>query len=76
MIRTAVFCSVLAFVAWPGAVLAYSGTPQEQAACRRDVIKLCRSVAAGDEFAILACLQGNRPRLTAPCRGVLESHGQ
>jgi hypothetical protein len=76
MIRNAVLCFALVLGASPGAVLAYSGTPQEQAACRRDVIKLCRSVAAGDEFAILACLQGNRPRLTAPCRGVLESHGQ
>jgi hypothetical protein len=76
MIRRGVFCFALALASWPGVVLAYSGTPQEQTACRRDVVKLCRSVADRDEFTILACLQGNRPKLTASCRGVLESHGQ
>jgi hypothetical protein len=76
MIRTAILCFALALISCPTAALAYSGSPQEQVACRRDVVKLCRSVAGRDEFTILACLQGHRPKLTASCRGVLESHGQ
>ena len=58
------------------AALAYSGTEQEQNACRRDVVRHCRSVASENEFVILACLQANRPKLTVACRTVLQSHGQ
>jgi hypothetical protein len=66
----------LAFTAASAAAFAYSGTEQEQNACRRDVVRHCRSVANADEFVILACLQNNRPKLTLACRAVLQSHGQ
>ena len=53
-----------------------SGTPEEQAACSRDVQRYCRPVMDQGDFTILACLQQNRPKLTAACNHVLKSHGQ
>jgi len=53
-----------------------SGTPQEQAACSRDVQRFCRPVIDQGDFTILACLQQNRPKLTAACSQVLKDHGQ
>jgi Cysteine rich repeat len=74
MIRTLTLA--FALTAGSAAALAYSGTEQEQNACRRDVVRHCRTVASEGEFVILACLQAHRPRLTSACRTVLESHGQ
>ena len=53
-----------------------SGTPAEQAACSRDVQRFCRPVIDQGDFTILACLQQNRPKLTAACNQVLKDHGQ
>ena len=53
-----------------------SGTPEEQAACSRDVQRFCRPVIDQGDFTILACLQQNRPKLTKACDQVLKSHGQ
>jgi hypothetical protein len=53
-----------------------SGTPDEQKACSRDVQRYCRPVIDQGDFTILACLQQNRPKLTAACDQVLKSHGQ
>lgn len=53
-----------------------SGTPQEQAACSRDVQRYCRKVIDQGDFTILACLQQNRPKITTACDQVLKSHGQ
>jgi hypothetical protein len=53
-----------------------SGTPQEQAACSRDVQRFCRPVIDQGDFTILACLQQNRPKLTVACNQVLKNHGQ
>ncbi|WP_291859475.1 hypothetical protein [Bradyrhizobium sp.] len=53
-----------------------SGTPQEQAACSRDVQRYCRPVIDQGDFTILACLQQNRPKLTAACNQVLKNNGQ
>ncbi|HEV7878079.1 hypothetical protein [Bradyrhizobium sp.] len=53
-----------------------SGTPDEQKACSRDVSRFCRSLMDQGDFVILACLQQNRPKLTAACSQVLKSHGQ
>jgi hypothetical protein len=74
MIRTLTLAFGLGMIS--AAAFAYSGTPQEQTACRHDVVRHCRSVANENEFVILACLQSNRPKLTIACRTVLESHGQ
>ncbi len=51
------------------------GTPTENAACRSDVARLCRS-AAPDSGRVLACLQANRGRLSRGCLSVLTAHGQ
>jgi hypothetical protein len=58
------------------AALARSGTPEEQAACSRDVQRYCRKVIDQGDFTILACLQGVRPKLTKACDQVLRNHGQ
>jgi hypothetical protein len=53
-----------------------SGTPEEQAACSRDVQRYCRPVIDQGDFTVLACLQQNRPKLTKACDLVLKNHGQ
>ena len=53
-----------------------SGTPEEQAACSRDVQRYCRPVIDQGDFTILACLQEHRPKLTVACNMVLKNHGQ
>ena len=53
-----------------------SGTPEEQAACSRDVQRHCRPVMDQGDFTVLACLQQNRPKLTKACDQVLKNHGQ
>ena len=56
----------------------FEGTPREQAACRPDVVKMCREFLApqADTFRILSCLQSNRGRLSPACYEVLRSHNQ
>jgi hypothetical protein len=53
-----------------------SGTPEEQAACSRDVQRYCRPVIDQGDFTILACLQQNRPKLSKACEKVLKDHNQ
>jgi hypothetical protein len=55
---------------------ARSGTPEEQAACSRDVQHFCRKVIDQGDFTILACLKENRPKISKACDQVLVSHGQ
>jgi hypothetical protein len=54
------------------------GTPQEQAACRPDVLEHCTPLIDPNSpktFGILACLQANREKISRACRGVLQSNG-
>jgi len=53
-----------------------SGTPEEQAACSRDVSRHCRALMDQGDFAILACLKENRPKISRACNQVLVNHGQ
>lgn len=53
-----------------------SGTPQEQAACSRDVQRFCRKIMDQGDLVVLSCLQQNRPKITKACNQVLVSHGQ
>jgi len=53
----------------------FQGTPEEQAACRPDSTRFCRD-AEPDPFRVLTCLKRHRADISAPCRKVLESHGQ
>jgi hypothetical protein len=76
------FLPVLVLLSLPLTTIAFaqqqprSGTPEEQAACSRDVQKHCRAVIDQGDFTILACLQQNRPKISPACDQVLKSHGQ
>jgi hypothetical protein len=78
MMRKFLFaCTLLSISASTGAIAQQrSGTPEEQQACARDVQRFCRPVIDQGDFTILACLQQNRPKLTAACDQVLKNHGQ
>jgi hypothetical protein len=55
------------------------GSEAERAACRPDVVKFCQaelSANQDDVFAILACLQRNRTRISPPCQQVLANNGK
>jgi hypothetical protein len=56
--------------------LAHSGTEQDEKACAPDVKRFCRKLVDQGDFAVLACLKENRPKLSSACRQVLVSHGQ
>ena len=43
-------------------------TPEEQRACRPDVLRHCRGMT--DNYAIEQCLRSNMPRLRPACRHV------
>lgn len=60
----------------PGPV---QGNEQDRAACHGDVTTYCQAELQAnqcDVFAILGCLQRNRPRISAACRHVLEANGK
>ena len=65
----------LALAILPAAAFAaeekHLGTPQQQRACRPDVLKHCRAVQGGD-VALAKCLEANTDKLTSACRKVLE----
>ena len=67
--------ATVAFADPPG----QQGTDKERAACHPDVVRYCRELVKDDNnadvFAILNCLQTNRPKISAACRQVLASHG-
>jgi hypothetical protein len=52
------------------------GTPEEQRACAGNAQRYCRAVLGQGDFAVLACLQQNRARLSKACAKVLTDHGQ
>lgn len=54
----------------------HSGTEAEHRACARDVSRFCRPVMGQGDFAVLACLQQYRPKISKGCNQVLLSHGQ
>jgi hypothetical protein len=77
MLKFALVPALLLMTATTGAFAQQrSGTPQEQAACSRDVQKFCRKIMDQGDLVILGCLQQNRPKISKPCNAVLVSHGQ
>jgi len=76
VLALALLSSTSATFAQPAPQPPRSGTPEEQAACNRDVQRHCRNVINQDDFVILACLQQNRPQISAACNQVLKNHGQ
>lgn len=58
----------------PSFAQGHMGTPQEQAACRRDATRFCRK-ELGNDMAVQQCLQEHRAKLTRSCQKVFASHG-
>jgi hypothetical protein len=76
MMRKFLFVLTLVSISASASAQQRSGTPEEQAACSRDVQRYCRAVIDQGDFTVLACLQQNRTKLTAACEQVLKNHGQ
>jgi len=55
------------------AARAQTHTPQEEAACRRDVAHFCRGLSQDDQ--IRDCLVVQKRSISHRCRAILESHG-
>src|SRR5262249_23719586 len=53
----------------------HRGTPQQQRACRGDVLRLCRAVKDQDDFTIANCLKAHDSQLSSACRRVLRESG-
>jgi hypothetical protein len=51
----------------------HGGTPEEQAACRRDALHLCRGMS--DDTQIQNCLIAQKSRVSGRCRRVMQRHG-
>jgi hypothetical protein len=69
---TAAAFGLMAIFAAPGAALAQSS--DDQAACREDAVKHCRS-AIGKPDDMKKCLVANKDQLTAACKRVVEQRG-
>jgi hypothetical protein len=67
---------ILLSVAISTSALAHSGSEQDEKACAPDAHRFCRKLLDQGDFAMLACLKENRPKLSTACRTVLVSHGQ
>jgi hypothetical protein len=48
----------------------HMGSPQQQGACRADVLRHCRGVH--EDIAIANCLKANAPKLHLACRQIVE----
>jgi hypothetical protein len=51
------------------------GTPEDRAACERDVQRYCKA-AIPDNMRVLSCLQHNRQNISNACQMVLVKYGQ
>jgi hypothetical protein len=61
--------TILASEAYAAGPFENQGTPEQQRACRPDVLRHCRGIS--DNYAIEQCLRSNMPRLRPACRYVL-----
>ena len=67
----------LALLAAASAPTVAQDRASQEAACRSDTRRFCRSVDPDTGTGgILTCLKQNRARLSKGCRSLLESHGQ
>jgi hypothetical protein len=79
MLGRIVFATALTLAAVTMASAQGQGDARERAACRPDVMRLCKQVikdTEDDVFSILNCLQSHRARISRACNAVLASHGQ
>jgi hypothetical protein len=75
MFRTTTFALALITAVSTGA-LAQSGSPDERAACRHDVLKFCRHLMQGSDDQVSYCLQANRAALNRRCSEAFARHGR
>ncbi len=72
MSRTLILTAAL-LAASTTAFAQYSGSREEQAACRRDAVHFCRGIS--DESQVRSCLISHRHRISERCRAVMKAHG-
>src|SRR5260370_13490843 len=73
--KKSVYVSLLLLMAASSSAMAQSGpTPQEKMACRSDAGTFCAEFI-GKPPQMNACLRENKPKLSEPCRKVVEAHG-
>ena len=73
--RSSIVLAIALIVAGASQAMAASGpTMQEKMACRADAQTLC-SQFIGHPPQMQACLAQNKPKLSTPCRQVVEAHG-
>jgi hypothetical protein len=71
MTRKIMLAAFLSLLLPAAAIAQHSGTPEEQRACAVNVRTFCRPVLDQGDFAVLACLQKHREKLSASCKKVL-----
>ncbi len=49
------------------------GSPEQQRACRPDILRHCRAVMDQSDEAMAACLHANARSLSSACRAALET---
>ncbi len=69
---TSLAFGLISALALSGAALAQS--TEDQAACREDAVKFCRS-AVGKQDDMKKCLLTNKEKLSASCKKVVETRG-
>lgn len=67
---------IFALIAIPNAGHAeksHLGSPEQQQACRPDILRHCRSVMDESDEAMAACLHANARKLSSRCRAAMET---
>jgi hypothetical protein len=59
-----------------GGAAGHRGTPQQQRACRPDVLRHCRNVQDQDDYAMVDCLKAHERQLSPACRQALKEGGR
>jgi hypothetical protein len=73
--KKSVFVSLVLLLAAGSSAMAQSGpTLEEKMACRSDAGTFCAEFV-GKPPQMNACLRENKPKLSEPCRKVVEAHG-
>jgi len=72
MTRYMQILTLLAVLLPTGVAAQHMGSPQQQRACRSDVLRHCRAMQDKDDITIAFCLKANIKKLTPACRQVIE----
>ncbi|UDL95263.1 cysteine rich repeat-containing protein [Lichenihabitans sp. PAMC28606] len=72
ILKTLTFVGALVLVCPTLALAQHQGSMEDQLACTPDVYRLCSSMIP-DEDKIVACLERNKPTLSAACQKVFSA---